>query len=34
MTPLDQIRAMARYNRWMNDTLYACCARLTDAQRK
>ena len=25
---------MARYNRWMNEKLYACCAGLTDAQRK
>ena len=25
---------MSRYNRWMNERLYECCARLTDAQRK
>ena len=25
---------MARYNRWMNERLYECCAQLTDAQRK
>jgi uncharacterized damage-inducible protein DinB len=25
---------MARYNRWMNDKLYALAARLTDAERK
>jgi uncharacterized damage-inducible protein DinB len=25
---------MARYNRWMNERLYECCARLPDAQRK
>ena len=25
---------MARYNRWMNERLYECCARLSDAQRK
>ena len=25
---------MARYNAWMNDRLYGCCERLTDAQRK
>lgn len=27
-------RTMARYNRWMNERLYECCARLTDEQRK
>jgi uncharacterized damage-inducible protein DinB len=25
---------MARYNTWMNGKLYACCARLTDGERK
>ena len=30
----EYARAMARYNRWMNERLYACCARLTDAERK
>ncbi|MBX3664392.1 MAG: damage-inducible protein DinB [Burkholderiales bacterium] len=25
---------MARYNRWMNDRLYALCAEITDAERK
>lgn len=25
---------MASYNRWMNDRLYDCCARLSDAERK
>ncbi len=25
---------MARYNRWMNDNLYECAARLSDAERK
>ena len=25
---------MARYNAWMNERLYASCARLTDEQRK
>jgi uncharacterized damage-inducible protein DinB len=27
-------RTMARYNRWMNERLYECAARLPDAQRK
>jgi len=27
-------RAMTRYNRWMNEKLYALCAGLTDAERK
>lgn len=34
MNLLVHVRRMARYNRWMNETLYACCAQLTDAQRK
>ena len=34
MTPLEHFRAMARYNRWMNERVYDCAARLTDAQRK
>ena len=25
---------MARYNRWMNERLYECCAPLSDVQRK
>jgi len=25
---------MARYNRWMNERLYECCAQLSGAQRK
>jgi uncharacterized damage-inducible protein DinB len=25
---------MAAYNRWMNERLYACCARLSDTERK
>ncbi|MBX3213830.1 MAG: hypothetical protein KF850_17455 [Labilithrix sp.] len=33
MTP-EYARAMARYNRWMNDELYAVPERLTDAERK
>lgn len=27
-------QTMAAYNRWMNDRLYDCCARLTDEERK
>ena len=34
MTPPEQFRTMARYNRWMNERLYAMCARLSDAERK
>jgi uncharacterized damage-inducible protein DinB len=33
MTP-ELARVMARYNRWMNDKLYAVAERLTDAERK
>jgi uncharacterized damage-inducible protein DinB len=33
MTP-DHCRALARYNRWMNDKLYAVAAKLTDDERK
>ncbi|MBX3199765.1 MAG: DinB family protein [Labilithrix sp.] len=33
MTP-EYARAMARYNRWMNDKLYAVAEQLTDAERK
>lgn len=34
MTELEQLRTFARYNRWMNERLYECCARLSDAERK
>lgn len=34
MIDTEYARAMARYNRWMNERLYECCARLTDEQRK
>ena len=34
MNALEQLRAMAVYNRWMNERLYGLCAQLTDAQRK
>lgn len=33
MTP-EHARVMARYNRWMNDKLFAVAATLTDAERK
>lgn len=31
---IEHYRAMARYNRWMNETLYAVAAELTDEERK
>ena len=31
---LEQYRALARYNRWMNDRLYDFCGGLKDAERK
>jgi len=31
---LDWLRAMARYNRWMNDRLYAVAAELSDEERR
>ncbi len=31
---LENYRFLARYNRWMNQQLYAACEALTDAQRK
>ena len=34
MSPLEQYRAFARYNRWMNRKLYACASGLEDAERK
>jgi uncharacterized damage-inducible protein DinB len=33
MTP-EHCQLMARYNRWMNEKLYALCAGLSDAERK
>jgi uncharacterized damage-inducible protein DinB len=33
MTP-DHCRALARYNRWMNEKLYAVASKLTDDERK
>jgi uncharacterized damage-inducible protein DinB len=34
MNPLEWARTLAAYNRWMNERLYACCAGLSDAERK
>jgi uncharacterized damage-inducible protein DinB len=34
MVSLDNYRLLARYNRWMNQRLYAACELLTDTQRK
>ena len=31
---LENYRFLARYNRWMNQCLYAACETLTDAERK
>ena len=33
ITP-EYAQTMARYNRWMNEKLYAACDRLTDEERK
>ncbi len=34
MSALDTFRAMAQYNRWMNERLYAVCADIPDAERR
>jgi len=34
MTTPELFRTMSRYNRWMNEKLYAVCAELTDETRK
>lgn len=34
MTWIDQYRALARYNLWMNDKLYALVGKLEDVERK
>lgn len=34
MISFEYATAMAAYNRWMNDRLYECCAKLTDEERK
>ena len=31
---LEGLRVMARYNRWMNERIYDCCDKLSDAERK
>ncbi|HEX5056644.1 MAG TPA: DinB family protein [Gammaproteobacteria bacterium] len=31
---LETVKTLAAYNRWMNERLYECCARLPDAARK
>lgn len=34
MSPLEQYRALARYNRWMNRRLYAAVGQLDDDERR
>jgi uncharacterized damage-inducible protein DinB len=34
VNPIEYAKTMAAYNRWMNDRLYAACAKLSDEQRK
>ena len=34
MSALDSFRVMAQYNRWMNERIYAVCAKMSDAERK
>jgi uncharacterized damage-inducible protein DinB len=34
MSQLNSYRALSRYNRWMNENLYAHAAKLSDEQRK
>lgn len=34
MITSEYTRTMARYNRWMNEKIYAACERLTDEERK
>lgn len=34
MNTLDYFQTMSRYNRWMNEKLYAVCAAIPDAVRK
>jgi uncharacterized damage-inducible protein DinB len=34
MSVLSSYRALSRYNRWMNENLYAHAAKLSDEQRK
>jgi uncharacterized damage-inducible protein DinB len=30
----DHVRVMARYNKWMNDKIYACAAQLSEEERQ
>lgn len=32
--PKAYFTTMARYNRWMNERVYACCGELSDSERK
>ena len=34
MISTDHVRVLARYNKWMNDKIYACAAQLSDEERK
>src|SRR5712691_11536125 len=34
METLIFAQTMARYNKWMNERVYECCARLSDRERK
>ncbi len=34
MISIDHVGAMARYNKWMNDKIYASAAQLSDEERK
>ena len=34
MDPIEPYRAMARYNRWMNESLYGVAAQLTEEERQ
>lgn len=34
MISLAYVRTMQLYSRWMNDRLYDCCSKLSDAERK
>lgn len=34
MPDVEYFEVMARYNRWMNDKLYAVCAAMPDAERR
>jgi uncharacterized damage-inducible protein DinB len=34
VSDVDVFRTLARYNHWMNEKVYAVCARIDDAERK